>query len=178
MKNNFAKSITIASGGFIVLLFVVVQSPVIGGRFSYLPVFLMPAVIAAAMMLVATFIYDVIKKTKLSVNFLLLLVVLLGAFWLGLKIIDMQIDATKNASETVIVALDKYYADNNSYPEKLPELEPKYLDDVPKSKLGVIRTDFDYNTMSDKNDYRLSFSELFNTRWTFIKSRESWMMDK
>jgi len=178
VKNNIIKKILYALAGFVLLLILVVQSPVIGGRFSYLPVFLMPAVIAAAIMLVATFIYDMIKKTRLAVNFLLLLLVLLGGFWLGLKIIDMQIDSTKNASETIIVALDKYYFDNSQYPVNLENLSPKYIDEVPKSKLGIIRTDFDYNTLNNNGDYRLSFAELFNTKWTFVKSRDSWMMDK
>lgn len=178
VKNNIIKKILYALAGFVLLLILVVQSPVIGGRFSYLPVFLMPAVIAAAIMLVVTFIYDMIKKTRLAVNFLLLLLVLLGGFWLGLKIIDMQIDSTKNASETIIVALDKYYFDNSQYPVNLENLSPKYIDEVPKSKLGIIRTDFDYNTLNNNGDYRLSFAELFNTKWTFVKSRDSWMMDK
>jgi hypothetical protein len=178
VKSNLIKKILYALAGLVILLILVVQSPVIGGRFSYLPVFLMPAVIAAAIMLIATFIYDMIKKTKLAVNFLLLLLVLLGAFWLGLKIIDMQIYSTKNASETIIVALDKYYFDNDQYPGSLERLKPKYIDEVPKSKLGIIRTDFDYNTLNNNGDYRLSFAELFNTKWTFVKSRDSWMMDK
>jgi predicted PurR-regulated permease PerM len=177
MKNVLLKKILIAFAGFIFLLLLVVQSPAIGGKFSYLPMMLMPAIITAVIMVIATFIYDRIKKTNLSLSFLLLLIVLLGAFWGGLKIVDKQIATTKERSRQLIDAMDKYYDSNNKYPEKLEQLSPAYIAEVPNTGMGIIKGSFEYKPQDNYKDYWLSFEELFNTKWIYVKSRETWIMD-
>ena len=177
MRHVLLKKILIALAGFLILLVLVVQSPVIGGKFSYLPMILMPAIITAVFMLIVTFIYDRIKKTNLSLSFLLLLIVLLGAFWGGLKIVDKQIASAKDRSRQLIYALDKYYDTNNQYPERLEQLAPNYLAEIPNTGMGIIKSNFEYKPQDSHKDYWLSFEELFNTKWIYIKSRETWIMD-
>ena len=178
MKKVFLKKLLIALAGFLILLALVVQSPVIGGKFSYLPMILMPAIITATIMIIATFIYDRIKKTNISINFLLLLIVLLGAFWGGLKIVDKQVATAKERSAKLIDAMDKYYDNNNQYPEKIEQLAPVYIPEVPNTGMGIIKSSFEYKPQDNNKDYWLSFEELFNTKWIFIKSRETWIMDE
>lgn len=177
MKHFLLKKVLIALVGFLILLALVVQSPAIGGKFSYLPMILMPAIITAVVMIIATFIYDRIKKTNLSINFLLLLIVLLGAFWGGLKIVDKQVATAKDRSQQLIEAMDKYYDNNNQYPEKIEQLAPVYIPEVPNTGMGIIKSSFEYKPQDNNKDYWLSFEELFNTKWIYIKSRETWIMD-
>lgn len=55
-------------------------------------------------------------------------------------------------NEPVIAALEQYRADHSSYPEKLAELIPDYLPEVPT------KTDeLDFSFSSDGANYRLSF---------------------
>ena len=59
------------------------------------------------------------------------------------------------ASEPVIAALEKYRADNGSYPEKLAELVPDYLPAVPT------KTDeLDFSYLKNGESYSFSFHYL------------------
>ena len=54
----------------------------------------------------------------------------------------------KNAME-ISTALEKYYADKGSYPKKLKDLDPDYLDGVPRNMLMLIPRSFKYSCRGD-----------------------------
>lgn len=59
------------------------------------------------------------------------------------------------ACEPVIAALETYYAENGSYPDKLAELVPTYIASVPTKT-----SDLDFSYSKRDNSYALSFHYL------------------
>lgn len=177
MKSIIGKKILICAASALVLIALTVQSPMFGTPFSYLPLALIVGAITGAIMFIGTLVYDLIKKTKFSLNFLMVVIVSLGSFWGSLKIADQQIASTKSRVATINDALEKYFADHKKYPDRLDEIVPKYIAEVPKTDMGIIKTDYKYIKYGGDDDYWLGFEELFKAKWVYIKSRESWVLD-
>ncbi len=90
----------------------------------------------------------------------LVIAVTVGASnWAAVSYQQMARDET---AQTVLVALEKYKKDTGSYPEKLKELLPDYLDHVPEPTIGLIADEDDTFTYSkySQEDYSLEFSSV------------------
>ncbi|HTO71568.1 MAG TPA: hypothetical protein VMR31_17035 [Myxococcota bacterium] len=61
----------------------------------------------------------------------------------------------------VLDALEAYKKDNATYPDKLDALVPKYLDEIPRPQIGIIRDEDDRFTYSNYGDsYALEFASV------------------
>ncbi len=82
-----------------------------------------------------------------------------GSNWAA---VSYQKVARDESAQMVLVALEKYKKDTGSYPEKLKELMPSYLDRVPEPQIGLIADEDDVFTYSkySQEDYSLEFASV------------------
>jgi len=76
--------------------------------------------------------------------------------------VGYQKTARDETAKSVLVALEKYKKDTGGYPEKLSQLTPDYLDEVPEPQIGLIADvddTFEYSKYSQE-DYSLEFSSV------------------
>lgn len=86
------------------------------------------------------------------------------------KVTDIVKEARENTNDANIMiisnALERYYIDNEEYPQKLEDLVPKYLMEIPKviekrqknnDKNGE-KADFLYSTSDNNQSYTLEIS--------------------
>ncbi|RPI15530.1 MAG: hypothetical protein EHM58_13985 [Ignavibacteriae bacterium] len=162
---------------FLILLLYIILSPALGSPFYYIPYLFIPAAIALFVTFIFAFIIDLVKKTGKSWNFLYACLALSASLYVGIKIIDLQIEQSKSSAGPVINSLQKYYSDNNKFPDNINELTPKYIDDIPKSNMGFIGSSYVYKSQTDNRDFWLSFEELNSYKWIYINSRNIWVYD-
>lgn len=174
---TLTKKLLYAAIAFVFLLALFIQAPTLGKFFSHMPVFMIILIFVSAIFFLILLVYDLIKKTRHCIIPLLSLIVCSLVLWSGMRIVPMQVESAKLKAESINSAFDSYYKENKKFPESLSELSPKYISDVPKSPMGIIKIDYEYTAKSNAADYWLSFDELLKTKNLFVKSREIWLID-
>lgn len=162
---------------FFILLLFVVLSPYLGRPFIYFPYLFIHLALAFFITFITVLIIDIIKKTSISWNFLFVSLALSASLYIGIKIIDMQVEQSKANAVPIINSLKIYYLENNRFPENIDELKPKYINDIPGSDMGLIGTKFFYKSQENNRDFWLSFEELNADKWIYINSRNIWVFD-
>lgn len=74
-------------------------------------------------------------------------------------------------SEPIIAALEKYFADNGSYPTKLSELVPDYL---PAAPTTTEELDFSYSSTGDSYSFSFHYRGPGMNTCTFTSEETEW----
>jgi hypothetical protein len=90
-------------------------------------------------------IIDIINKTKVSFYFLIAGIVSFAADYSGSRIIHLEEEWSKEKAVPIINALDKYHEDKNEFPDSLKKLAPDYIASIPKTRMGLFGTEFEYS---------------------------------
>jgi len=89
-------------------------------------------------------IIDIINKTKISFYFLIAGIISFAADYSGSKIIHLEEEWSKEKAVPIVNALEKYYQEKNEFPDSLKKLMPDYIESIPKTKMGLFGTEFEY----------------------------------
>lgn len=100
------------------------------------------------------------ERTLLSLSILFILF-LISSNILSSHVSNMQDKKVFNDGNHIVQALENYFIDNNQYPEKLDELVPKYIKNIPKIKTTNSEVDFNYFTKDSGNSYYLGFMQYY-----------------
>jgi hypothetical protein len=75
----------------------------------------------------------------------------------------------------IILAIDTYFEETGKYPERIDELRPKYLIEIPKSYVFLTSDDFKYSYWKEKNIYRLAFRRPAYTIYEYRSDYKQWI---
>lgn len=79
----------------------------------------------------------------------------------------------KSRAENLVVVIEKYHQSTGLYPEKLEDLVPAYIPEVPTAKFAVFPTEFRYSNYKDTTLLFYVATPPFG-RVTYNFNRQSW----
>jgi len=97
----------------------------------------------------------------------------LGGVISGVAMQMRDYEITRYRSQEVRLALEEYRAARGAYPERLEQLVPGWLAEVPRARTGWLESPFEYASTPER--YRLSFASSSGT-WVFDSRRTEWLL--
>lgn len=84
-----------------------------------------------------------------------------------------KFDRTQTSADVIIDALDRYKRDHGFFPEKLQDVTPSYLEEIPKSAYD------DRKFIYEKSDtsYQLIYLGAFGVEATYHSTSKEWTYD-
>ena len=90
---------------------------------------------------------------------------------LVLSISHLQLIISHERGDTIINAVEKYKNDIGEYPEKISDLQPHYLENIPEPAFFA-PTRYHYNLHPNKKRFYFSFLRALNTEFYDYKEKE------
>lgn len=98
------------------------------------------------------------KRIKASLILLGHLAAILLSIDVSVALKSFKTQNTEKRGETIVSAIKKYRKAEGKYPNNLSELVPNYLDDVPKTDMGLLSfQSFRYTVERDQDRYHIFF---------------------
>jgi hypothetical protein len=118
-------------------------------------------------------IYTIINKFKwgnFNSHLLYSLIIITLSVVMQILILRYQIKASEKSGDEIIYALNNYFVKNNKYPNDIYELEPEFINKIPKTKMVLQMEAFHY-THKQNQSFNLSFDiDLFDSYYKTDKS--------
>ncbi len=90
---------------------------------------------------------------------------------LVISIAYFQLIISRERGDTIINAVEQYKNDNGEYPEKLSDLQPHYLENIPKP-VFFAPSRYHYNLHPNKKSFYFSFLRALNTELYIYKEKK------
>ena len=154
---------------FLILTLLSIQSPIGITYFPLIMIFTAP--ILFILWLLKT---EKIKKVPVKGYVIPLMTAVLLSFFASVGIIKYQRAASIETSSLLLDALEKYHSQRNTYPANLEELNPQFISEIPKTKMGWFNTDFDYTTENNMRQFKLGFKYIAMLRSSYDSEKKIW----
>lgn len=154
---------------FLIITLLSIESPTGITFFPLVVIFGVPVLFVLWMLKVEFIRRIYIRKYIMPLIFSILL-----SFFASTQIIKWQSNLTEETALQIISSLEKYHSANNKYPSSLEELQDGYIPVVPKTKMGWLNVDFDYNAYNDMKEFMIGFKYIAVFRRVYTSEKKSW----
>ncbi len=112
------------------------------------------------------------KGLPVAVTLFVILLFWIGALYAGTKINNNRSVATKLGADEIIRASYNYYTDHNKFPERLKDLQPKYLKVIPMVTLGTSPSSYEF--YSSKEHFSITYDDLNSKGRRYDSDKKIW----
>jgi hypothetical protein len=128
--------------------------------------------------LIGFFIASLLNPSKHSGIFIYLLIAALASIPINTSIAKGKEVESITRGKQIVVALDTYYNRTGRYPEKLSDLVPLDLPQIPTTSMGFSgKTPFKYMAEENAMDFRLSFRCPFFLFCSYTSRQKKWILE-
>lgn len=154
---------------FLIITLLSIESPTGISFFPLIVIFAVPVLFVLWLLKVEYIKTFYVRKYTLPLIFSILF-----SFFASTQIIKWQNSQTEETAVQIISSLERYYSTNNKYPASLDELLNGYIPVVPKTKMGWLNVDFDYNTYNDMKEFMIGFKYIAVFRRVYTSEKKNW----
>ncbi|MGA2669245.1 MAG: hypothetical protein ABSF32_10090 [Ignavibacteria bacterium] len=172
MKEKRASKLFYSLLVFIILTLLSLQSPIGITFFPLIMIFTAPILFILWLLKV-----EKIKKIPVKGYAIPLMTAVVLSFFCSVGIIKYQRTATIESSSILINALEKYRNEKSSYPANLDVLKPQFISEIPKTKMGWYRVNFDYKTENNMKVFKLGFKYIAMLRCFYDSEMNGWVYE-
>jgi hypothetical protein len=154
---------------FLIITLLSIESPTGISFFPLIVIFGAPVLFVIWILKVEYIKRIYIRKYILPLTFSILL-----SFFASAQIIKWQSNQTEETAIQMISSLERYHLANNKYPSSLDELQDGYIPVIPKTKMGWLNVDFDYDTYNDMKECMIGFKYIAVFRRVYTSEKKTW----
>ena len=117
----------------------------------------------------------ILEKGKCRVYGLCLFITLIPSEVLRVKFEEGRKEKTVQCVQVIIDALERYKVESGHYPGDLDDMKPKYLAEIPKSKMTVVfKRKIYYSLRDEGTNYSLFFELPKWRRIGYMRGEDTW----
>ncbi|BDD05267.1 hypothetical protein [Aureibacter tunicatorum] len=109
------------------------------------------------------------NQGKRNSGLLIMFAFLIGS-GIGFSAMKYQDSERRENANFIIYELNLFYEQNGYYPEKLGDLIPEYLEELPTSNWGLKRIDYKYELDKSNQFYSIDYKTGTGCGWTYFSS--------